>query len=473
MAAQEQSSLVLSSQNEPFADGVSEVGSISVAGKPSICKLPNEILEEIFKFATLVTTTCPPSNLQWGCIMIALVCKRWSSVVERVLFNRIVGILGITLEQDTRLMDLLLCLEEKPSRYDYVQFMRLFIDNDQPSSNDISIVVKGMSACRNIRSLSLTLDFDESHYPFLESVKTLQLRYLHLRGMYFVIPISVVSEFFNIPTLEQVSLAGYGWSNDNVLAIAQSGEGTIRLSDEEVKELSLPSFEQFRGVKRVLLVEPWTNPLVTKHMLSWSQNLEEITIFEVWEIDRRGTRYTSATIARLLDDHHGTLKKIHLDWTPDEKREIPDFSGFTQLEHLYISASYVFHSQPSEVCPKIVAPKLRRLILDLNSYHADGDATELFGEEEFEWIRDFLATMRSENPDAMLEEIFINFGGEGDRREFWTQVADIPPQHYLVEAAQAAQDHGVVLRYTEPVDYEEPWIVVARNMPPSPSTDDS
>lgn len=474
MRFSKQSPEPLPSSDEYAPTQSSVVSRLPVSRCSSIYKLPIEVLEIIFMFSTSNTNfgLSPYYYSQGECVRIALVCKWWGRIVERLLFSNIIGSLGTwPPRSEIRLIDKLLRLEEAPCHYNHVRLVRIFVDKHQATKREIGIVLRGLTACSNIRSLSLTWDFEDCIYPFLKCVEKLPLRCLRLQSLYHGISINAVSEFFNIPTLDQVSLGGYGWSKNDTLTI-QKEEGTVGLTDEEVQGLSLPSFEQFRGVKIIHLMEPWTHPLVTQHLLSWPRRLEELSLFEMWEIEPYGSQYTSEAVVRLLDRHRGSLKKLWIDWVPSgQKHQIADFSEFTQLEHLYIPAHCLFHFPASEVWPRIIPPNLRSLVLDFTSDFRDIDASALFGENEFNWIKELLSTVRSKVAHSKLGEISINFGGRGDPRKFWREGSSYP-HRYLVEAVEAARKYGVVLRYTEPVTYDEPWNVIARDMPPPVRFDD-
>lgn len=302
-------------------------------GPCCISLLPNELLTEIFEYLM------PQASIQH-------VCQRWTRLFDHLSVGHIdLGFRGWYLLP--RINGLHSKLKRYPELYTHVRSISIKLD--EPPINNCEAIGRMITLCVALQSISLHLDWNIITWPIVRAISKLTaVRTLSLSETYPMLPLEVVFDHFNQPSLCCLDLSRYGVRNAYLLADWAMEKHTS-------------------GVTELILRNPATTPEATECVVRRSSRLVRLTLDNTWG-SRYEERYSVDAVQRILDIHHLSLTYIGLELRPGSIQFIPDFRAYTCLRVLRLSAHAVFDTTPQAVSRALSTPSLQHLIIAHSTY---------------------------------------------------------------------------------------------------------
>lgn len=343
-----------------------------------------------------------------------LVCKRWTKLYELIFYRKIdLGCRGF--DNRTRVTRLEQTLEARPELRYYVREMAILMSDEDDDS--CRITTRIVTHCSKIRRISLHVTWARS-LPILGAISKLTaLECLSLSGHYGGPSFVTVIQTLNLtPALKYLKLRRCGNPEHNAYIQAQRQYSSMTSYSTLQKRLSLhdilpsPSRSHHQTLTRLELSSPDLLPCFTRLLLKWPRRLTSLTLTGLGEVPQHLSEiYEPKIIQALISIHSRTLQSLQLGTLPFSlhlerplanlvvirpELNVLDFSGFPQLERLYLSAYSVFgqtldHKQATyrALGARLAAPRLRLLELTFAMGTQYEIATWGMGPRQCQWLK--------------------------------------------------------------------------------------
>ena len=420
-------------------------------GRCFISTLPDELLLKILKY--LSPFHMNENTNYTECLAILFVCQHWRRISEPIIYHSIDLHPANPAEPSRKTTDgirrFLKSVKSRPELSDLVRAMCLRIQD----ANDIRLATNVITLHAKTRKLSLCLTLSPEAWPLLHAISQLHcLEVLKLWPREGGIAIQMILTLFNMPTLKELRVSRYGLSQDGRPAVLYNGYyEDVQKPDESFS----PSLYE-SAVTALHLDDPATPPINTKMLLQWPRRLVTLSFYLIHS--SFALYYTVSVLQQLLDTQRDSLEHIELGFFSRAIKGIPNFSKFSNLRTLKLSANNLFTEDPHPASIQLSTPSLRQLEISFCSedQHAV-DATE-FNSEHLIWMEVFVSslTSRMTTRSGGLETVSVGFDDD-DPYCFSTDETPVWPWEYLERAAQALSQYGVLLSYCTPKYSRQEW----------------
>lgn len=440
--------------------------------EPLINSLPNELLTWIFEITPSDDDRNRPGYTAWHrrleyypWLRFMLVCRRWRSVGERLLYRK------MSLKLLDEPMDLTAFLSKTTHVCPFVRDLHLTVSLSQPADKPTLGLLRKFNS---VRKLTLTGRPYKIGRSVLEIIRTMPLIEVSLNSLPSM---GMMFEFFGHPTLTHLSVFTLSWSktfnppvskeehrsgldDDNAsdtspslnpsTAIEQpSIADDTELTRQELDKILPSSRHKTSKITSIHFARPFVGVDVARYLFLWPARLEEVkirllTAASVYE------EYTAQGIQRLLSPQADSIRNVDIGVMTQGSDGIPDFSNFSSLEDLTISAYNLFHDSPERAHEKLSTATLKRLEISFSTEEMWTESLNDFGENELLWMEEFIELISVEPITAKLKSIYIRFRPQPthpprDDVEEW-------PWDMFEELAEISEERGITLQY-DPAEY--------------------
>lgn len=390
--------------------------------------LPDELLIEIFEYLK------PRPSMQ-------RVCQRWNRVYDSFMVRHIdLGTDGWSTSR--RIKGLHAKLKRYPELCTHVRSISIQLRN--PDAYPCEAIAPIITLCVALQGITLHTEWNVYIWPIVHAISKLAaLETLSLKGFHRAVPLEVVFDYFNHPSLRRLHLDYYG--------VRDTEPSMITCPPAELAMGKLPerAGKHISGVTELTLMDPATTPEATECVVRRSLRLVKLTFKNKWA-SNCGKRYTGDAVQRILDIHAPSLTHIDFDVTLSNSLIIPNFRTFTCLRVLRLSAQAVFDLTPEAVSRSLSTPSLQHLIIAYSTCFCQ--STVLWHQSpqvNIEWLQNF-ATRHLAIEGTKLCSIMIDF--TPDCINHSCLVSDVIWHwEHLIEAKNPLSEYGIALGCKKPV----------------------
>ncbi len=401
-------------------------------GKCFISLLPDELLIEIFDYLM------PQASIQH-------VCQRWNRLSDHLLVRHIdLGSDGWSVPD--RIKGLHSKLRRYPELCAHVR--SLSIQLNKPDAYHCEAIAPIITLCGALQGVFLHTDWNVYTWPIVLAISELTaLKTLSLSGTYRALPLEVVFDYFNQPSLRRLHFDHY--------CVRDSQPAMIAYPPAELAIRKLPerAGRHTSGVVELTLMNAATTPEASECVVRRSSRLVKLTLKNTW-VSPYEERYSADAVQRILDIHRQSLTYIDLGLTLRTDYFVPNFCAYPCLRVLRLSAHAFLDTVPETLSRRLSTPSLQHLILAYTTHsRQDTKSWHRHPEVSCQWLYDF-ATLHVASDGTNLCSIMIDFTPD------FLSYSDLDPDliwHWecLIELKNPLSKHGLTFGSKMPVSTSE------------------
>lgn len=425
------------------------------ANTTTIFDLPTEIILHIFSLLT--PSFCPDlDGFDGPWRPLRLACLQWKNVADVLFYSHLTVRSPNSVNGLLKLQRRMQEMDAKPHRWKYLHSLSLHAESDSDWSHCVSFIKEATGKGSVLHQLALSTKLFPLDESLLETITVLPLKSLDLSGVTYGIGLQTIWKYFNLPTLQHISLCLVTWSEKPVGLHKSTSFHEIWLSrpddlDIEYQALNCrDGYEQtshignMQNLKSMAISIPAGEPDLASLLLLWPSNLKNLSLRSV-HLGLYGGFYSALVIGSLLSLHSDSLETIELP--PILDSGLPELYSFHKLTNLHLHATSFFNTAPFDTLFKLSAPLLRRLTID---FCQRGLSTvQEFGSSRAAFLKQFIVTQNRRHLRIPLRERFLQFGPKSVSEddivlELWS--ADL-----VEEVSATAFLFDIFLAYNKPV----------------------
>ncbi|KAI9038416.1 uncharacterized protein KD926_010834 [Aspergillus affinis] len=236
---------------------------------------------------------------------------------------------------------------EEPEIRSFVQSVELrdFYNGD----NGRKITRQVLRLLNAVRTLTIGIGFRLFDTGVFRLVRQMPLTEVKLLS---VPRVETVFEFYDIPTLTRLNVEKRLNPDDRSFPPARDLEHVLP-----------PSRERTSTITYLRIWWPDAPLYITEKLLLWPANLETVRLHWLPK-DSQNSEYNFQTLWEKLLLHAATLKVLEIGALPLRKNDIPNFSGFSNLEKITMYTGDLMCLDPKTAVRMLAAPQLEHLVLN-------------------------------------------------------------------------------------------------------------
>lgn len=309
--------------------------------------------------------------------------------------------------------------------------------SNQPSDATYQMIADILSYSKGLRNFELHTKLTRNTWNILEAAKTAPLARLKFSGSEVGPSLQMILKHFSLPTLKEVSLTGYGLSNED-----EPGVYDIVYED-------LLSSAALCNVTTMELIDPRAPVHVTMSFLQWPARLTSLTMRAC------SAEYTVDAVQGILDHHRHTLQHISLPELIRGINCLPAFSSFKSLESLQIHGHNLFAESTYRAAGKLNAPRLRHLSISFDTEDQHQTHFSDFEEDKIDWLENFFGHITPTT--NRLETVFVEFDPDASIADLDWLVYHTWPWFYIDQAVGLFAGHNITMTHTQPRYSKKEW----------------